>query len=151
MQSSLQYYPAIGTVPFSSFLLCLYKPQLLSSSQEFKNKKVKIKLGKRLKEVTAYLDTDRGGGRDSQGRESNKWRETETWSERTRRLSEGQGHGIGRRSGQLGIHSLSLEALEDCGLGLRCYARPQAPVGPPWPGEMEQSHGGSVAFGRWAC
>lgn len=30
-------------------------------------------------------------------------------------LSEGQGHGVGRRSGQLGTHSPFFQPLEDCG------------------------------------
>lgn len=51
---------------------------------------MKIKLGKRLREVTAYLDTESEGGRTSQGRESNKWRETDLESEdREQGLSEG--------------------------------------------------------------
>lgn len=67
-------------------------------------------------------------------------------------LSEGHGHGIGRRSGQLGIHSPSLQPLEDCGgEGLQRCVRPQAPAEPPGPGEMEQSCRGSVEFGQWAC
>lgn len=39
---------------------------------------MQIELGKRLREVTAYLDSDWEGGKDSRGRERNKWRETET-------------------------------------------------------------------------
>ena len=49
-------------------------------------------------------------------------RETETWTERTRKkgLREGQGHGIGSGSDQLGIRSVSLSILRrivvnDCG------------------------------------
>lgn len=36
---------------------------------------------------------------------------------------------------------------KDCGAA----SDPQAPVDPPRPGEMEQSCGGSVEFGQWAC
>lgn len=72
--------------------------------------------------------------------------------DKKKRSSEGQGYGIGRRSGQLGIHSPSLSPLEDCGKeGRWRYVRPQAPADPPRPEEMEQSCGGSVEFGQWAC
>ncbi len=72
--------------------------------------------------------------------------------DKEKRSSEGQRYGIGRRSGQLGIHSPSLQPLEDCGgEGLRRCVRPQAPVDPPRPEEMEWSCGGSVEFRQLAC
>lgn len=68
-------------------------------------------------------------------------------------LSGGQGHGVGWRSDQLGIHlppplPPPLAALEDCGgKGLRRCVRPRGPCGPSQPprGETEQSWWG----GRW--
>lgn len=79
-------------VQLFSPLHCLYKPQPVScSSQEFKDREGKFE-DKAWEEVKRgnYLDTESEGGRTSQGRESNKWRETGLESEdREQGLSEG--------------------------------------------------------------
>lgn len=79
-------------VQLFSPLHCLYKPQPVScSSQEFKDREGKFE-DKAWEEVKRgnYLDTESEGGRTSQGRESNKWRETDLESEdREQGLSEG--------------------------------------------------------------
>lgn len=82
-------------------------------------------------------------------------------------LSEGQGHGVGWRCDQLGIHlpppPPPLDALEDCGgKGLWCCVRPRGPCAPSQPprGRWSRAGGvgvggrrgrGSVEFGQRAC
>lgn len=79
---------------FSSFLLCIASINLNRSAAAAKD----LKAGREKSEDKAweevkrgnYLDTESEGGRTSQGRESNKWRETDLESEdREQGLSEG--------------------------------------------------------------
>lgn len=152
--SSLRRSSYVTTVPFTCFLL---RSNLNCSASAAKNLKKKKKsedkaweevrrgnciFGHRLGRRTSHS----GAGQKQMERNRDLEREDEE-----KGLREGRGQGIGRRSGQLGIHFLTVEPLGDCGEGLHCYTRSQAPVDPPRPGEMEQSRGGSVEFGQWAC